>query len=180
MFSTLLFHLFTSHYNYSCISIGRTYHCPICVAEFLNCGVEFIKIWLAIQLQCLSDEEKSCICLAGTVEAYSKLFSSSSLCMCSVYILLYHKISSDGWLLDPIEGALGWGASLEIKYGPHNAPALVWVSGSHYCEFLIWVVSFWLLCALCIINGRGIHGSVVTVRVAGVKNIGWVRRFLEC
>lgn len=103
------------------------------------------------------------------------------LCPCSIFRCpRYHKFSSDGWLADPIKGALGRGTSFEIKDGFHDAAALVWVGGSHHEEFLIWVVLVWLLCTLCVINGGGLPGDVVTFRVARVEDVGWVRGFLEC
>lgn len=175
-------HLFSSSFSYSCIQIRRTYLCPICVAEFCNWGVELINIWHSINQQRPRSVEKSCICLAGTAETFSKLvfYLHHPSCMSSICTVYYHKVSSDGWLLDPVEGTLGWGASLEIKNGLHYAAALFWVAGSHHEEFLIWVVVLGFLFAICVIYGRGLRGGVETFIVAGVNNVVWVRWLLEC
>lgn len=44
---------------------------------------------------------------------------------------------------------------------------------------MFWVVVLWFLCALCVINGRGLRGDVEPLGIAGVNNVGWVRGFLR-
>lgn len=91
----------------------------------------------------------------------------------------YHKISSDRWLCHSVERTLRCGAVVEIKYGFHYAATCVRVSSSHKEELLIWVVVFRCLCALSVINGRGLQCDIESFWVAGVYNERWVRSSLE-
>lgn len=91
----------------------------------------------------------------------------------------YLEVSGDRWLLNSVKGTLWWRASFEIKYGLYNFSTFPWVWIPKHKQVLVWVVVFGFIGALRVINFRRNHGGVVSFRVAGVSNVGLVRRSLK-
>lgn len=91
----------------------------------------------------------------------------------------YLEVSGDRWLLNSVEGTLWWRAGFEIKYRLYNFSTFPQVWIPNHKQILVWVIVFGFIGALRVVNFWRNHGGVVSFRVAGVFDVGLVRRALK-